>query len=155
MNDFKGQPAKFLLNNSKGRPDFLMTMLTIVTIAMLIVLLFWMALNLIAFRTTLTKEAIAANENNKTEESFIPQLILLVSDFNSNTRLIILGLASSVFSLAGAYYLRRKNYDEHYLKNEKSKLFMGFKENGETPSFVPADKSTIDHPNYDDESEDI
>jgi hypothetical protein len=139
------RPASFLLRNSKGHPDFVMTMLVAVTLAMFIVVLFWLLLNIMAFRYSL----VGADGQST--------LLEMLQSFNENARLIVLGFASSVFSLAGAYYLRRASHDKHYAEREKTKMDHGVPVgvNGGTTGFVSPGHSTMLHPNYDDGEEDI
>jgi hypothetical protein len=138
-------PASFLLRNSKGHPDFVMTMLVAVTLAMFIVVLFWLLLNIMAFRYSL----VGADGQHA--------LLQVLQSFNENARLIVLGFASSVFSLAGAYYLRRASHDKHFAEREKIKLDHGVPigADGDTTGFVSTGRSTLLHPNYDDGEEDI
>lgn len=138
------RPASFLLRNSKGHPDFVMTMLVAVTLAMFIVVMFWLLLNILAFRYAVNETASEA-------------LLKLLETFNLNARLIVLGFASSVFSLAGAYYLRRASFDKHFAVREKTKLEHGIPtgEGADTSGFVLPELSTLLHPNYDDSEEDI
>ncbi len=145
------RPASFLLRNSKGHPDFVMTMLVAVTMAMFVVVLVWILLNLLAFRMTATP--------SPTDEllGLMDRAITLLASFNENARLIVLGFASSVFSLAGAYYLRRASYDKHYESLEKTRVEQGISIGGRaaTSGFLPTEQSTLLHPNYDDGEEDI
>lgn len=142
------QPATFLLINSKGHPDFIMTMLVVVIIALLFTVLFWMGLNTMFF--------ITEYESGRGE-----YMTHFMGVFNDNAQVIIIGLCSSIFTLAGTYYLRRSSFDKHHEvskqnKNEHlmesalpgtgSSVISGFVENNET---------TLIHPNYDDEEEDI
>ena len=136
----KGTPAGFLLNNSRGRPDFIMTMLTVIILTFVCVILFWMMLNLLAVK-------LSSNEN----------IIKLLGNFNENARLIVLGLCSSIFSLAGAYYLRRSAYDKHFESLKKTKSMLGEDDPADSPAggYAPPAQSTLTHANYDDEEEDI
>jgi acetyl-CoA acetyltransferase len=143
--------ASFMLKNSKGHPDFVMTMLVAVTMAMFVVVLVWILFNLLAIRMTATP--------NPTSDvlSMMDRAITLLASFNENARLIVLGFASSVFGLAGAYYLRRASYDKHYEAMKKTNLEQGIV-NGDSASatgFLPPGQSTLLHPNYDDSEEDI
>jgi hypothetical protein len=96
MSQIKGSPARFLLRNSHGRQDFVMTMLVVAMLALVVSILFFVLINYPNLR--------GSTGPGNTES---------VGKFD-NVRLIILGICSCVFSLAGAYYLRRKAYDEHY-----------------------------------------
>lgn len=138
------RPARFILKNSKGRPDFIMTMLVAVTLALFIVVMFWMVLNLLAFRMTVSG---TANHG----------VIDLLGSFNENARLIVVGLASSVFSLAGAYYLRRSSFDTHYEKllRTKNEILDKFSGASADSNYAAPGQSTLSHPNYDDGEEDI
>ncbi len=144
MAEDKGSPARFLLRNSRGRPDFLMTMLVVMVLALLVSVLFFMMINYLSLR------GAGAGTNEQVAES--------LRNFNDNVRLIILGICSSVFSLAGAYYLRRKAYDEHYESYTQTKASLGALVGGgslPSVSFAEPSGSTLTHPNYDDEEEDI
>ena len=138
------RPASFMLNNSKGHPDFVMTMLVAVTLAMFIVVLFWMLLNVLAFRAATDAEP----------SKYVFQVL---ESFNENARMIVLGFGSSVFSLAGAYYLRRASYDKHFQERERTRLEFGadVTDGGDQSGFQPIEQSTLLHENYDDEEEDI
>jgi magnesium-transporting ATPase (P-type) len=155
MGQIKGAPARFLLRNSQGRQDFIMTMLVVAMLALVVSILFFMLINYLSLR--------GSTANGGTDA---------VGNFNDNMRLIILGVCSSVFTLAGAYYLRRKAYDEHYESYVKSKesYLKAQAELGAITSdnslpattFVPArgssvltGVSTLAHPGYDDEEEDV
>lgn len=139
----KGNPARFLLRNSRGRRDFLMTMLVIVILAMLLSILFFLFMNFLSLLGT----GVAADS----------EAAATLRSFNDNIRLVILGLCSSVFSLAGAYYLRRSSYDRHYESYTKTKAELGISDEGggAMGSFSLPGASTLSHPNYDDEEEDI
>ena len=141
---FRRQPARFLLNNSKGYPDFVMTMLVAVTLALFLVLILWAAINILGFRLSSDPQAS-------------DQFVEFIKSFNQNSRLIVLGICSSVFSLAAAYYLRRKSYDDHYIQKENLDVSrIGDMLSGlDVAGFITPDKSTLTHPNYDDEDEDI
>ena len=136
------RPARFLLKNSKGHPDFVMTMLVAFSVALFLLLLFWVMINLIGLLNVLTVDA----QGNGT-------LVEFIKSFNSNLQLVVIGLSSSVFGLAGTYYMRRKSYDEHYLEKQKTWHSMGSIVDAE--GFIDKAKSTLQHPNYDDEEEDI
>ena len=138
------RPASFMLNNSKGHPDFVMTMLVAVTLAMFLVVLFWMLLNVLAFR--------AATDADSSKYVF-----QMLESFNENARMIVLGFGSSVFSLAGAYFLRRYSYDKHFQERERTRLEFGadVTNEGDQSGFQPIEESTLQHRNYDDEEEDI
>ena len=143
------KPAKFLLKNSKGHPDFVMTMLVAVILCLFVVLLYWMMLNLIALHFITQTNA----ENRAVAEA----ISSLLANFNENSQIIIIGICSSVFSLAGSYYLRRAAYDKHYV--EKMKLEMEME--NKTPEvsgdvgLAGQNDSSVGHPNFDDEEEDI
>jgi len=143
MQTNEGKPAKFLLYNSKGHPDFIMTMLVVMILALFLVVLFWMLLNIMALRMTGSTGNV--------------QLSQFIMSFNENARLIVLGICSSVFSLAGAYYLRRASFDKHYavLKEVKAKFGMAKDDDAKAATFAEAEVSTLSHQNYDDEEEDI
>ncbi len=138
------RPASFLLRNSKGHPDFVMTMLVAVILATFLVILFWMLMNTLAI-----KGAMGTPPD--------PVVLTALSNFNDNTRLIVLGLCSSIFSLAGAYYLRRASYDKHYESLEKTRVEHGIPNGGgaATSGFLPPDQSSLLHTNYDNTGEDI
>jgi len=153
----KFTPSSFLLNNSKGRPDFIMTMLVVVILALLVILVIWLGLNSLAM--------INAKEMPGRESSAV---IELMKSFNTNAQLIILGVCSSVFTLAGTYYLRRSAYDDHHEERAKRKfneqrVAEGQQQHGRVAGVQPAlnqgfvnnEESTLAHPNYDDEEEDI
>ena len=149
MTKDKGKPAKFIIRNSKGYPDFLMTMLTVVTVALLVLLLFWICLNILAFRDSKTQE---------TDSGFVQYL----QSFNENSRIMVLGICSSIFSFAGAYYLRRQSYDKHYesMKQMDTNLIQStvsgiIIDPDRKNSFLPPSETKRQHPNYDDEGEDI
>ena len=138
------RPASFMLNNSKGHPDFVMTMLVAVILATFLVILFWMWMN---------TQALEMAVHTELETQILSQL----KDFNETSRYIILGLFSSVFSLAGAYYLRRSSYDKHFQERERTRLELGadVTDGGDQSGFQPIDRSTRLHPSYDDGEEDI
>lgn len=138
------KPASFLLRNSKGHPDFIMTMLVAVILATFLVILFWMWMNTRAMDTAI-KISLQAN------------VLAHLKDFNETSRLIILGLFSSVFSLAGAYYLRRMSQDKVQTAIEKVRLEQGsIDSDGESNSgLLSPEQSTLLDPNYDDGEEDI
>jgi hypothetical protein len=155
MSQIQGTPARFLLRNSHGRQDFIMTMLVVAMLALVVSILFFMLINYLNLRGSIG--------NGNTEA---------VGKFNDNMRLIILGICSCVFSLVGAYYLRRKAYDEHYesymqtkesyLKTQAELGAIAIDSFPPTKTFVPgglstvsAGVSTLAHPSYDDEEEDI
>ncbi|MBX2857083.1 MAG: hypothetical protein KTR17_00345 [Cellvibrionaceae bacterium] len=152
-------PSSFLLNNSKGRPDFIMTMLVVVILALLVMLVIWLGLNSLA---------MVSGQNLSREES--NALVELMQSFNSNAQLIILGICSSVFTLAGTYYLRRSSYDNHHEQRAHRKLqekmmttqqgagggrVAGVQSAASAMGYVDNQQSTLQHPNYDDEEEDI
>lgn len=144
------KPAGFMLINSKGYPDFVMTMLVVVILALLLVIIFWMGLNLLVFSGDWN------SENSKALGGFI-------SSFNENSQIIILGLCSSVFTLAGTYYLRRSSHDKNYTEREKNHITNNLPIDGGllgavagvVSGFVDNKDTTLDHPHYDDEEEDI
>ena len=136
------RPARFLLRNSKGHPDFVMTMLVAFSVALFLLLLFWIMINLIGLLNVISNSA----SGNTT-------LVGFIDSFNNNLQLVVIGLSSSVFGLAGTYYLRRKSYDEHYLEKQKTWHNMG--SILDVDGFIDKAKSTLQHPNYDDEEEDI
>ncbi|MEE9464055.1 MAG: hypothetical protein V3W14_00595 [Candidatus Neomarinimicrobiota bacterium] len=138
------RPASFLLKNSKGHPDFVMTMLVAVILATFIVILFWMLMNTLAI-----KGAMGASSDST--------VLRALGNFNDNARLIVLGLCSSIFSLAGAYYLRRASFDKHHEAVEKTQVEHGISLGGTaaTSGFQSTEESTLLHPNYDDSEEDI
>ena len=144
MDKFK--PAGFLLINSKGRPDFLMTMLVVVIVASLLVILFWMGLNLIV---------VFGHWTDAQHQQLTQHMI----NFNEQTQIIILGLFSSIFTLAGSYYLRRSSYDKHYLEREKFQHEVAKETQvaiaAPLAGFIENTQSTLLHPNYDDTGEDI
>jgi hypothetical protein len=141
------KPAKFLLKNSKGHPDFVMTMLVAVILCLFIVLLYWMMLNLIGLQII-----ASATENH-------PGVVEAVSNslnsFNDNSQIIIIGICSSVFSLAGSYYLRRASFDKHYV--EKKKVELEAVKNAVAKNFglEGTNDSSVGLPLFDDEEEDI
>lgn len=144
----ENQPAKFLLKNSKGHPDFVMTMLVAVILCLFVVLLYWMMLNLIGLHL-LTQ---SSPENEKIAAS----VSSLLANFNENSQIIIIGICSSVFSLAGSYYLRRASFDKHHVEKMKLGLPTAISSIA-TGNVGLAGKSdsSIGHPNFDDEDEDI
>ncbi|UCE19724.1 MAG: hypothetical protein JSV84_05100 [Gemmatimonadota bacterium] len=158
MTSERGAPASFLLRNSKGYPDFVMTMLVAVTLALFVVILCWMALNLVGLHSISATPASQAGTGD-IEGSVVSAggSVQLLNSFNENARLIVLGLCSSVFSLAGAYYLRRRSHDIHYESWQKTKVELGLQDAGaRIPSgYVSPVRSTLTHANYDDEEEDI
>ena len=150
-------PSSFLLNNSKGRPDFIMTMLVVVILALLVLLVIWLGLNSLA---------MVSGQNLSQSES--STLVELMKSFNTNAQLIILGVCSSVFTLAGTYYLRRSSYDNHHEQRAARKMqekmrneqgyggrVAGVQPPATSQGFVENQQSTLLHPNYDDEEEDI
>lgn len=138
-------PAKFLLKNSKGYPDFVMTMLVAVILCLFVVLLYWMMLNLIGLH-------LLSNPN--AEKSTVESISALLSNFNENSQIIIVGICSSVFSLAGTYYLRRAAYDKHYVEKKKLDTETSDKKFNNVGLEGSSD-SSIGHPNFDNEEEDI
>lgn len=178
--DFQGRPARFLMRNSKGHPDFVMTMLVTVIVATLLVLLFWTALNLLAFRAPfLTKPAASseaavatvdstdtatppvATQDPLLDDDQLDYLRDLLDTFNEHAQLIVLGLASSIFSLAGAYYLRRASYDKHYermRRDELDRILPRFEPTAAPPEVapgIPYYPETHLHPPLDRTGEDI
>lgn len=147
MNGEKSAPASFLLVNSKGRPDFIMTMLVVVIVAILLLLLAWLGFNFLALHSTLAQKPGVTNQ----------ALVDLVANFNNNTQIIVISLASSVFSLAGAYFLRRASYDKHHLEKKRLDLDRQARDEASDKAggFVQQGGQTLTHPNYDDEEEDI
>lgn len=152
----KNSPAKFLLKNSKGYPDFIMTMLVAVILCLFIVLLFWMMLNLLGLH-------LLSSPNASTD--MVNSVANLLSNFNEHSQIIIVGICSSVFSLAATYYLRRSAFDKHYVEKkrleneisqEHSTLEHSTVENSTLEhGLVGNNQSSIGHPNFDDDEEDI
>jgi len=140
--DNEKKPARFILKNSKGHPDFVMTMLVAFSLALFLLLLFWVMLNVIGLLNVM-------GDGVNSE-----QMVKFIDSFNKNLQLVVIGLSSSVFGLAGTYYLRRKSYDQHYLEKQKTWHNMGDIVSG-IEGFVDNKKSTLSHKNYDDEEEDI
>ncbi len=138
------KPAGFLLRNSKGHPDFIMTMLVAVILATFLVILFWMWMN-----TRAMDMAVKPNLGT----GILDQL----KDFNKTSQLIILGLFSSVFSLAGAYYLRRMSQDKEQTAIEKVRLEQGLidSDSEANSGLLAPEQSTLMDRNYDDGEEDI
>jgi hypothetical protein len=141
------KPAKFLLKNSKGHPDFVMTMLVAVILCLFIVLLYWMMLNLIGLQLI----ASATERNSGVVEAVSASL----SSFNDNSQIIIVGICSSVFSLAGSYYLRRASFDKHYVEKKKVELDAVQKIMVKDVGLEGTTDSSIGIPHFDDEEEDI
>jgi len=139
------KPASFILRNSKGHPDFVMTMLVAVILATFLVILFWMWMN------TRAMDVAAINPNLETE------VLVQLKDFNETSRYIILGLFSSVFSLAGAYYLRRMSQDKGQTAIEKARLEQGLSDSDSEANsgLLAPEQSTLMDSNYDDGEEDI
>ena len=140
------KPAKFLLKNSKGHPDFVMTMLVAVILCLFVVLLYWMMLNLVGLHL-LTQE----NINTK----HVEPVSNLLANFNQNSQIIIIGICSSVFSLAGSYYLRRASYDKHYVEKLKLEQHQQTIVTNPSVGLEGNSSSSVGHPNFDDEEEDI
>lgn len=140
------KPAKFLLSNSKGYPDFVMTMLVAVILCLFIVLLYWMMLNLIGIYLLTQPQA---------NPDVVQSVSVLLANFNENSQIIILGICSSVFSLAGTYYLRRSAYDKHYVEKKKLDTQLDTNTHNQNAGLAESSTSSISHPNFDDEEEDI
>ena len=146
MNLMKSKPAKFLLSNSKGYPDFVMTMLVAVILCLFIVLLYWMMLNLIGLHLLTQPEA---------NPEIVQSVSVLLANFNENSQIIIIGICSSVFSLAGTYYLRRAAYDKHYVEKKRLDTDLAAQQTLHNVGLEGVSTSSIAHPNFDDEEEDI
>ena len=101
MSDFRGKPSPWLLNNSRGFPDFLFTILTYSMLLLVLVTLMWITFGILAF---LNADNIKAD------------VILQVMD-SMKTGLI--SLAGVVFGLAGSYTVRRYKTDEHWIEKKK------------------------------------
>ncbi len=154
----KRAPANFLLVNSIGRPDFIMTMLVVVIVAFLVVILFWIGLNSMTI-------LLQVQTSSEAEARRAFQIADLMRTFNEQAQIIILGLASSVFTLAGAYYLRRSSYDKNDVEREQIQFENATRTSGvggiagavssASEGFVENTETTLSHPNYDDEEEDI
>lgn len=137
-------PANFIMRNSKGYPDFIMTMLVYFSLALFVLLLIWVLAQYFGFRVTAQMGA---------EDKDHP-FLLFITSFNDTIRMIVIGVSASVFGLAGSYLLRRKFHDDHYLEKKKFEsqdsaiveIIEGFLKPGE---------SSMAHPNFDDEEEDI
>jgi hypothetical protein len=154
----RGAPASFLLRNSKGYPDFVMTMLVAVTLALFVVILCWMALNPVCLHRISAPPASQSGTGD-VERSVVSAggSVQVLNSFNENARLIVLGLYSAVFSLAGVYYLRRRSHDIVYESWQKTKVELGLDEAGARipAGHVSPGRSTLMHSNYDDGEEDI
>ncbi|VUD59188.1 hypothetical protein TDB9533_02613 [Thalassocella blandensis] len=142
----KNKPAKFLLSNSKGYPDFVMTMLVAVILCLFIVLLYWMMLNLIGLYLLTQPTA---------NPEVVQSVSVLLANFNENSQIIIIGICSSVFSLAGTYYLRRSAYDNHYVEKKKLDTQVTTQIHNRNVGLAESTSSSIGHPHFDDEEEDI
>ncbi len=101
MQQYRGAPSKWLLNNSQGYPDFLFTILTYAMILLIAVSLLWMAFAILSFI-----HAGAGTDNT----------ILQIMD-NMKTGLI--SLAGVIFGLAGSYTVRRFKKDDHYIEKKQ------------------------------------
>ncbi len=147
MHNQMQRPAKFLMINSKGKPDFIFTLLTIFSFILIFLIIFWAAFNLLAFFHTL---------NNTNSQNMID----LLKNYNENMRYIFITFVVQVLGLAGTYYKRRSQQEKGNGKANE----------GESPgsaslwpsiladkglNFVSEKTSTLTHPNYDDEEEDI
>ncbi len=139
----KQLPAGFIMRNSRGYPDFIMTLLVYFSLALFTLLIIWVLLQYCGLRFSLR---IPADGTHPFME--------FMHGFNETIRLIIISLSGSIFGLAGSYLLRRKFYDDHYLEKQKRK---GSSHHTEihTSGFVTASQSSLQHSNYDDEEEDI
>jgi len=138
------KPATFIMHNSKGFPDFIMTMLVYFSITLFVLLLVWILTQYFGFRVT---------SNMSAADKEHPFLMFLQS-FNDTIRMIVIAVSGSVFALAGSYLLRRKFHDDHYLNKLKFE--------SDTQKHAPIthgtlgfEQSSISHPNFDDEEEDI
>ena len=137
-------PANFLLRNSKGYPDFIMTMLVYFSMALFILLIIWALAQYFGFRIT-AQMAVSDKDH---------PFLMFMTSFNDTIRMIVIGVSASVFGLAGSYLLRRKFHDDHYLQKKK------FESQGSPiveviEGFLKPGESSMAHPNFDDEEEDI
>lgn len=138
-----GKPASFIKNNSKGEPDFVMTLLVWFAKVVIYSSLVWAAVNLIVLGLTQTD---ASNE----VRAFTLQYLVA---FNDGFWKGVVGICGVTGSLASAYYLRRKNSDQNKLELMKVQARSGLL--GWASDFVDNAKSTIGHKNYDPSKEDI
>ncbi len=139
----KQKPAAFLMRNSQGYPDFIMTMLVYFSVALFILLLFWIGFQYLAFKITYSLQGEATHP-----------FVEFCKSFNDTIRLIVLGVSSTIFGLAGSYMLRRKFKDDHYIQLKQQEIDLGGKI-ADATGFIGETESTLSHSNYDDEEEDI
>lgn len=139
----KQAPAGFIMRNSRGYPDFIMTMLVYFSLALFILLIIWVMVQYFGFRVSLRLASDAKHP-----------FIEFLHGFDETIRLIIISISGSVFGLSGSYLLRRKFYDDHHLERQKIKPRSGHTLI-DTDGFINAGQSTLTHGNYDDDEEDI
>ena len=96
MDDFRGQPSRWLKRNSNGFPDFLFTILTYSMILLGIVCLFWVIFGILAI-------LYAGTEKAKT-----------ILEVMNSMKTGLISLAGVVFGLTGSYTVRRFKKDESY-----------------------------------------
>ena len=141
-------PANFLMRNSKGYPDFIMTMLVYFSMALFVLLIIWALAQYFGFRIT---SQMAGNDKDH-------PFLMFMTSFNDTIRMIVIGVSGSVFGLAGSYLLRRKFHDDHFLekiKCESQDLNQGSSIVEAIEGFLKPGESSMTHPNFDDEEEDI
>jgi H+/Cl- antiporter ClcA len=101
MDEFRGNPSKWLLNNSSGYPDFLFTILTYSMVLLALVLFIWIAVGILVYKN-------AQSENIK-----------MMMAIMENLKTGLLSLCGVVFGLAGSYTVRRFKKDEQYMQLTK------------------------------------
>ncbi len=107
MNNFKGEPSRWLLHNSNGYPDFLFTILSYSMLLLIFVALIWITFGILVFihgESTRAAVMVRVMESMKTG---------------------LISLAGVVFGLAGSYTVRRYKKDQQYLEMKKMGLETG------------------------------
>ena len=99
MSEFRGEPSKWLLNNSKGYPDFLFTLLVYSFLLFTIICFVWVGLIMI----------VAVNPSS-TDFSSLKEIL-------KDIRIGLVAIAGLVFGLAGNYTVRRFKKDEQHLQS--------------------------------------
>lgn len=101
MKDTRGIPSKWLLNNSKGFPDFLFTILTYSMILLVFVSLIWIGFGILSFIHAGSSKAAT--------------LIQVLESMKTG----LISLAGVIFGLAGSYTMRRFKKDEQHVEKLK------------------------------------
>ena len=146
MSNNRGKPASFILNNSKGYPDFIMTMLIYFSLALFLLLILWVLAQYFGLRFTAELDPETANDH---------PFITYMKHFNDTLKTIVLGVSGSVFALATSYMLRRKFHDDHFLAMKRlDNTLPGSGVMDMVSGFLQPGQSSKTHPHYDNEEED-